>query len=60
MHWWCAKGRVQCSEVLLQQINWACYIPHLYSTAYDAYSAFELFTIDYDCKLQFTKNGIFH
>ena len=40
-----------CSKVLLQQIKWACYVAHLYTTAYDAYPAFDLFPIDYDYKL---------
>ena len=40
-----------CSEVLLQKIKRACYVAHLYTTAYDAYSAFDLFPIDYDYKL---------
>ena len=28
-----------------------CYVAHLYSTAYDAYFAFDLFLIDYGYKL---------
>ena len=28
-----------------------CYVAHLYSTAYDAYPAFDLFPIDYGYKL---------
>ena len=35
-----------CSKVFLQQIKQACYVAHLYSTAYDAYPAFDLFPFD--------------
>ena len=34
-----------CSKIFLQQIKQACYVAHPYSTAFDAYSGFELFTI---------------
>ena len=44
-----------CSKVLLQQIKRACYVAHLYTTAYDAYRPFDLFPIDYDYKL--SENG---
>ena len=44
-----------CSKVLLQQIKWACNVAHLYSTAYDACPAFDLFPIDYGHKL--SENG---
>ena len=43
------------SKVLLQQIKWACYVAHLYTTPYDAYPSFGLFPIDYDYKL--SENG---
>ena len=39
------------SRVLLQQIKQACYVVHLYSTAYDAYCAFDLIPIEYGYKL---------
>ena len=35
-----------CSKVFLQQIKQACYVAHLYSTAYGAYPAFDLFPFD--------------
>ena len=44
-----------CSKVLLQQIKRACYVAYLYTTAYDAYPAFDLFPIDYGYKL--SENG---
>ena len=44
-----------CSKALLQQIKQACYVVHLYSTAYDAYPAFELFPVYYAYKL--SENG---
>ena len=34
-----------CSKVLLQQIKRACYAAHLYSTAYNAYPAFNYFLL---------------
>ena len=40
-----------CSKVLLQQIKRAYYVAHLYTTAYDAYLAFDLFPIDYGYQL---------
>ena len=44
-----------CSKVLLQQIKRAYYVVHLYTTAYDAYLAFDLFPIDYGYQL--SQNG---
>ena len=44
-----------CSKALMQQIKRACYVVHLYSTAYDAYPAFELFPVCYAYKL--SENG---
>ena len=43
------------SKVLLQQIKRTCYVVHLYSTAYDAYCAFDLIPIEYGYKL--SENG---
>ena len=39
-----------CSKVLLQQLKRLCYAAYTYSTAYEAYGAFDLFPIDYGYK----------
>ena len=44
-----------CSKLLLQYKKWACYVAHLYSTAYDAYPAFDLFSVEYGYTL--SENG---
>ena len=47
-----------CSKVLMQQIKRACYVAHLYWTAYHAYPNFDLFPIGYGCKLSKNRKSL--
>ena len=47
-----------CSKVLMQQIKRACYVAHLYSTAYHAYPNFDLFPIGYGYKLSENRKSL--